>query len=161
MSVKRFLYSSVDWFYLRSKPHYCLGIVWKFIALHYKIFLSISPEEKKMIIFSRQYHYLKMGLFMPLISSKEDQDGNSATVNHSIVLKTNLMTAIENDVFKCIYKCFPSNYFSFLIALFSSFHTFDIANKLLIDHFTVVYLVAKPLIWSEAKGDLVGLETRI
>ena len=43
-----------------------------------------------------------MGLFMPLISSKEDQDGNSATVNLSIVLKTNLMTAIENDVFKCI-----------------------------------------------------------
>lgn len=75
-----------------------------------------------------------MGLFMPLISSKEDQDGNSATVNLSIVLKTNLMTAIENDVFKCIYKCFPSNYFSFLIALFSSFHTFDIANKLLIPH---------------------------
>ena len=102
-----------------------------------------------------------MGLFMPLISSKEDQDGNSATVNHSIVLKTNLMTAIENDVFKCIYKCFPSNYFSFLIALFSSFHTFDIANKLLIDHFTVVYLVAKHLIWSEAEGDLVRLETRI
>ena len=75
-----------------------------------------------------------MGLFMPLISSKEDQDGNSATVNLSVVLKTNLMTAIENDVFKCIYKCFPSNYFSFLIAFFSSFHTFDIANKLLIPH---------------------------
>ena len=31
----------------------------------------------------------------------------------------------------------------------------------LIGHFTVVYLVAKPLIWSEAEGDLVVLETRI
>ena len=30
-----------------------------------------------------------------------------------------------------------------------------------IGHFTVVYLVAKPLIWSEAEGDLVVLETRI
>ena len=29
----------------------------------------------------------------------------------------------------------------------------------LIGHFTVVYLVAKPLIWSEAEGDLVVLET--
>ena len=28
-----------------------------------------------------------------------------------------------------------------------------------IGHFTVVYLVAKPLIWSEAEGDLVVLET--
>ena len=27
--------------------------------------------------------------------------------------------------------------------------------RLLIGHFTVVYLVAKPLIWSEAEGDLV------
>ena len=26
-------------------------------------------------------------------------------------------------------------------------------------HFTVVFLVAKPLIWSEAEGDLVVLET--
>ena len=26
-------------------------------------------------------------------------------------------------------------------------------------HFKVVYLVAKPLIWSEAEGDLVGIET--
>ena len=31
----------------------------------------------------------------------------------------------------------------------------------IIGHFTVVYLVAKPLIWSEAEGDLVVLETRI
>ena len=30
-----------------------------------------------------------------------------------------------------------------------------------IGHFTVVYLVAKLLIWSEAEGDLVVLETRI
>ena len=30
-----------------------------------------------------------------------------------------------------------------------------------IGHFTVVYLVAKPLIWSEAEGDLVVLETWI
>ena len=28
-----------------------------------------------------------------------------------------------------------------------------------IGHFTVVYLVAKPLIWSEAEGDIVVLET--
>ena len=35
------------------------------------------------------------------------------------------------------------------------------AEILLIGHFTVVYLVAKPLIWSEAEGDLVVLETRI
>ena len=28
-----------------------------------------------------------------------------------------------------------------------------------IGHFTVVYLVAKPLIWSEAEGDLVVTET--
>ena len=31
----------------------------------------------------------------------------------------------------------------------------------LIGHFTVVYLVAKPLIWSEAEGDLVVIETSI
>ena len=30
-----------------------------------------------------------------------------------------------------------------------------------IGHFTVVYLVAKPLIWSEAEGDLVVIETSI
>ena len=28
-------------------------------------------------------------------------------------------------------------------------------------HFKVVYLVAKPLIWCEAEGDLVGIETSI
>ena len=27
-----------------------------------------------------------------------------------------------------------------------------------VDHFTVLYLAAKPLIWSEAKGDLVMIE---
>ena len=32
---------------------------------------------------------------------------------------------------------------------------------LLIGHFTVEYLVAKPLIWSEAQGNLVVLETSI
>ena len=31
----------------------------------------------------------------------------------------------------------------------------------LIGHFTVVYLVAKPLIWSEAEGDLAVIETCI
>ena len=30
-----------------------------------------------------------------------------------------------------------------------------------IGQFTVVYLVAKPLIWSEAEGDLVVIETSI
>ena len=30
-----------------------------------------------------------------------------------------------------------------------------------IAHFTVVYLVAEPLIWSEAEGDLVMIETSI
>ena len=28
-------------------------------------------------------------------------------------------------------------------------------------HFKVVYLVAKPLIWSEAEGNFVGIETSI
>ena len=32
---------------------------------------------------------------------------------------------------------------------------------LLIGHFTVMYLVAKPLIWSEAEGDLVVIETSV
>ena len=31
----------------------------------------------------------------------------------------------------------------------------------IIGHFTVVFLVAKPLIWSEADGDLVVIETSI
>ena len=30
-----------------------------------------------------------------------------------------------------------------------------------IGHFTVVYLVAEPLIWSEAEGNLVVIETSI
>ena len=30
-----------------------------------------------------------------------------------------------------------------------------------IGHFTVVYLIAKPLIWSEAEVDLVVIETSI
>ena len=38
---------------------------------------------------------------------------------------------------------------------------FCLIFMLTIGHFTVVYLVAKPLIWSEAEGDLVVLETRI
>ena len=33
--------------------------------------------------------------------------------------------------------------------------------KVSIGHFTVVHLVAKPLIWSEAEGDLVVIETSI
>ena len=32
---------------------------------------------------------------------------------------------------------------------------------LLIGHYTVVYLVAKPLTWSETEGDLVVIETSI
>ena len=35
------------------------------------------------------------------------------------------------------------------------------ASSSLIGHFTVVYVVAKPFIWSEAKGDLVKVETSI
>ena len=31
--------------------------------------------------------------------------------------------------------------------------------RCLIGHFAVLYLVAKPLIWSEAEGDLVVIET--
>ena len=31
--------------------------------------------------------------------------------------------------------------------------------NLIIGYFTVVYLVARPLIWSEAEGDLVMIET--
>ena len=34
-------------------------------------------------------------------------------------------------------------------------------QTLLIGHFRVVYLVAKPLIWSEAEGDLFVIETSI
>ena len=37
----------------------------------------------------------------------------------------------------------------------------NVEKLLKIGHFTVVFLVAKPLIWSEAEGDLVVLETRI
>ena len=35
------------------------------------------------------------------------------------------------------------------------------AKMLAIGHFTVMYLVARPLIWSEAEGDLVVIETCI
>ena len=35
------------------------------------------------------------------------------------------------------------------------------AKMLAIGHFTVMYLVARPLIWSEAEGDLVMIETCI
>ena len=40
---------------------------------------------------------------------------------------------------------------------------FDCSSVILftIGHFTVMYLVAKPLIWSEAEGDLVVIETSI
>ena len=34
-------------------------------------------------------------------------------------------------------------------------------QALLIGHFTVMFLVAKPLIWSEAEGDLAVIETSI
>ena len=34
-------------------------------------------------------------------------------------------------------------------------------QALLTGHFVVVYLVAKPLIWSEIEGDLVVIETSI
>ena len=42
-----------------------------------------------------------------------------------------------------------------LISLYSN------TTETLIGHFTVVCLVAKPLIWSEAEGDLVVIETSI
>ena len=38
---------------------------------------------------------------------------------------------------------------------------FYTVKKQKIGHFTVVCLVAKPLIWSEAEGDLVVIETSI
>ena len=41
----------------------------------------------------------------------------------------------------------------FSVQLFHSYRT--------IDHFTVMYLVSRPLIWSEAEGDLVVIETCI
>ena len=41
----------------------------------------------------------------------------------------------------------------FSVQLFHSYRT--------IGHFTVLYLVVKPLIWSEAEGDLVVIETCI
>ena len=44
-------------------------------------------------------------------------------------------------------------------------HSISLSNNsgsnALISHFIVVYLVAKPLIWSEAEGDLVVIETSI
>ena len=39
--------------------------------------------------------------------------------------------------------------------------SYTIENRLPKGHFTVVYLVAKPLIWSEAEGNLVVIETSI
>ena len=36
-----------------------------------------------------------------------------------------------------------------------------LAQEVTIGHFTVVSLVAKPLIWSEAEGDLAVMETGI
>ena len=45
------------------------------------------------------------------------------------------------------------------------FHTVTVTIRfvgfVLIGHFLVMYLVAKPLIWSEAEGDLVVIETSI
>ena len=38
---------------------------------------------------------------------------------------------------------------------------FDELSDTAIGHFTVVYLVAKPLIWSEAEGDIAVIETSI
>ena len=40
-------------------------------------------------------------------------------------------------------------------------HIFLYKDFRAIGHFTVVYLVARPLIWSEAEGDLVMIETSI
>ena len=48
----------------------------------------------------------------------------------------------------------------FPLALLYSLYKFKVSCQL-IGHFTVVYLVAKPLIWSEAEGDLVVIETSI
>ena len=48
----------------------------------------------------------------------------------------------------------------FPLALLYSLYKFKVSCQL-IGHFTVVYLVAKPLIWSEAEGDLVVIESSI
>ena len=45
-------------------------------------------------------------------------------------------------------------------ALFSSLQE-TFRKNLVMDHVTVVYLVAKPLIWSEAEADHVVIETSI
>ena len=46
-------------------------------------------------------------------------------------------------------------------ALFSSLQETFRKKNLVMDHVTVVYLVAKPLIWSEAEADHVVIETSI
>ena len=50
-----------------------------------------------------------------------------------------------------------------VVILFKGFFPIlDILKRMCrIGHFTVVYIVAKPLIWSEAEGDLVVIETSI
>ena len=52
---------------------------------------------------------------------------------------------------------------SFYISLKTPNNIFVAFSNLIptIGHFTVVYLVAKPFIWSEAEGDLVVIETSI
>ena len=47
-----------------------------------------------------------------------------------------------------------------LLELFP-YHVISFIHSKTIGHFTVVYLAAKPLIWSEAEGDLVVIETSI
>ena len=49
--------------------------------------------------------------------------------------------------------------FSFVVI--GSFVSFFLVLGHSIGHFTVVYLVAKPSLWSEAEGDLVVLDTSI
>ena len=44
---------------------------------------------------------------------------------------------------------------------FLVFFLVDKINFLVVDHFTVVYLVVKPLIWSGAECDHVVIETSI
>ena len=47
------------------------------------------------------------------------------------------------------------------IIFFLVFFIVDKINFLVVDHFTVVCLVVKPLIWSGAECDLVVIETSI
>ena len=54
----------------------------------------------------------------------------------------------------------PEGSLLFPLALLYSLYKFKVSCQL-IGHFTVVYLVSKPLIWSEAEGDLVVIESSI